>query len=381
MAGLRRTIRSVLDYRKVMADAMSHRPFPRGTMQNRLDAVANFGPNPGKLGMLRYVPERLAANPALLVVLHGCTQTAEGYDYGAGWSTLAREHGFALLYPEQRRSNNQNVCFNWFDPRHTERGRGEAASIRQMIAHMVTTHHIDPGRIFITGLSAGGAMASAMLALYPEVFSAGAIIAGLPYRAANNVQQAFQSMSQGPRQSSRQAADVIRSASQGPWPRISVWHGDGDKIVSPRNGEAIVEQWADVHGARMTISTTRGAQTEKIWRDSAGRDVVQHVTIAGLGHGTPIAAGAGPSQCGVAGPFLLDVGISSTHQIADFFGVLADKGFRKPSDDVSAADRAQNAQPINSEEKALDGDIVPPIRGVDVRGVIDRALRAAGLIR
>ena len=100
----------------------------------------------------------------MVVVLHGCGQTAAGYDLGAGWSTLAKHYGFALLMPEQQSSNNANGCFNWFNPEDTARDSGEACSIRQMIARMAGDAGIDARRIFVTGLSAGGAMTSVMLA-------------------------------------------------------------------------------------------------------------------------------------------------------------------------------------------------------------------------
>src|ERR1700760_2277965 len=118
--------------------------------------VGQFGTNPGGLRMFAFVPAPLQKPPALVVVLHGCGQTATGYDLGAGWSTLAKHYGFALLLPEQQRINNGNTCFNWFNPEDTARDSGEARSIREMIAHMVETHRIDARRIFITGLSAGG---------------------------------------------------------------------------------------------------------------------------------------------------------------------------------------------------------------------------------
>src|SRR5690349_17222082 len=135
-----------------------------GHIRTRLREVRDFGSNPGNLRMFGYRPSTLADNPALVVVLHGCTQTAAGYDLGAGWSTLADRYGFALLLPEQRRSNNPNGCFNWFQPGHSRRGQGEPLSIRQMIEKSVLDYGIDRRRIFVTGLSAGGAMASIMLA-------------------------------------------------------------------------------------------------------------------------------------------------------------------------------------------------------------------------
>ncbi|MEO6341367.1 MAG: PHB depolymerase family esterase, partial [Caulobacteraceae bacterium] len=154
----------------------------------KLRQVADFGVNPGGLAMFTHVPETLPANAPLVVVLHGCGQSAAAYDRGAGWSTLADRFGFVVLAPEQNRTKHLNGCFNWFLPGDTTRGGGEAASIRQMVAHAVATHGLDPQRVYVTGLSAGGGMTSAMLAAYPEVFAGGAIIAGLPYGAASTVQ-------------------------------------------------------------------------------------------------------------------------------------------------------------------------------------------------
>lgn len=104
---------------------------PLDIVPGRLDEFTAFGANPGALGAYCYVPDRASA---LVVVLHGCTQTAAGYDQGAGWSKLAERFGFALLFPEQCRPNNPNLCFNWFQPENSRRGQGEALSIRQMIA-------------------------------------------------------------------------------------------------------------------------------------------------------------------------------------------------------------------------------------------------------
>src|SRR5262245_5165911 len=170
-------------------------PWPkpdRGLALSHLTEVCEFGSNPGVLRMFEYVPSR--RNSALVVVLHGSAQTAASYDLGAGWSTLADRYGFALLLPQQQNYNNPNNCFNWFLPGDIERGRGEAISICQMIETMTAAHRIDRRRVFITGLSAGGAMAGVMLATYPELFAAGAIIAGLPFGTATNVSEALESM-------------------------------------------------------------------------------------------------------------------------------------------------------------------------------------------
>ena len=271
--------------------------------------------------MFKYVPAD--PQPALVVVLHGCTQTAASYDFGAGWSTLADRHGFVLLLPEQQRANNANNCFNWFLPGDTARDRGEALSIRQMIEKTIGAHGIDRRRVFVTGLSAGGAMTSVMLATYPEVFAAGAIIAGLPYGTAGNVQQAFESMFQGRVRSPQEWGDEVRHASKhrGPWPRVSVWHGDLDATVKPMNAESLIRQWTDVHGITSApIEDQVDGYPRQVWRRD-GVDVIESYTITGMAHGTPLATGSSDQAYGEAGPFLLEAGISSSYHIAKFFGL------------------------------------------------------------
>src|SRR5215467_5757919 len=249
MAGLRKTLarleilRSRFDAMLARARKMSpgseafrHRP-------TRLQEIANFGANPGNLRMLAYVPNRLPHRPALVVALHGCTQTADGYDHGTGWSTLADRLGFVVIYPEQQPSNNRHNCFSWFLPADTARERGEARSIRQMVEHAIVDFGVDHRRVFVTGLSAGGAMTAVMLATYPEVFAGGAIIAGLPYGAATSVQQAFENMYQCPPRAPRAWGDLVRGASphKGRWPRVSVWHGGADATVIPPNAVEIIK--------------------------------------------------------------------------------------------------------------------------------------------
>lgn len=160
----------------------------------RLSTLDTFGANPGLLRALTYIPQNLPKAAPLVIVLHGCKQTAERYDDGSGWSDLADRYGFALLFPEQRRVNNWLLGFNWFRPRDNTRGSGEPLSIMHMVEQVVRDHGIDRQRIFITGLSAGGAMTSVMLATYPELFAGGAIIAGLPYGCADTTRAAFRSM-------------------------------------------------------------------------------------------------------------------------------------------------------------------------------------------
>lgn len=133
-----------------------------------------FGANPGALRMFTCAPPELSVRPALIVALHGCAQTAAGYSVGGGWTTLAGRYGFAVVLPQQ-----PGTCFNWFDPDAAAR---EARSIGQMTETAIAAFGVDPRRVFVTGLSAGGAMTSLMLATRPDLFAGGAIIAGLPLR-------------------------------------------------------------------------------------------------------------------------------------------------------------------------------------------------------
>ena len=215
-----------------------------------LSEVTAFGSNPGHLRMLKLVPPGLRALSPLVVVLHGCGQTADDINHGLGWSALADECGFALLFPEQRRSNNAQRGFNWFRPADSRRGCGEALSIVQMVQHLIDDHGLDSRRVYVTGLSAGGAMASALLAAYPEVFAGGAILAGLPFGVASNLWGALAAMKGKVNRSSAELGDQVRAASphQGRWPMLSIWHGSSDKTVAPSNADAIIRQWCNVHG-------------------------------------------------------------------------------------------------------------------------------------
>ena len=226
-----------------LSSAVAVKPRPAA----KLEEIKAFGSNPGHLRMFRYVPADLPKKSPLVVVLHGCHQSAEAYDKGSGWSTLARERGFAVVYAEQKRSNNANLCFNWFRPSNVTRDRGEVMSIRQMVAKMASGHAIDRKRVFVTGLSAGGAMAAAMLAAYPDVFRGGGIIAGLPYGAARDVHRALAAMKSSPERTGQEWGDLVRAASPvtRDFPAVSIWHGTKGSYGVPQQcgcaGSAMAE--------------------------------------------------------------------------------------------------------------------------------------------
>jgi poly(hydroxyalkanoate) depolymerase family esterase len=360
--------------------AMSTRGHLPEPGSSRLAEVRGFGSNPGRLRMFKFVP--VQPERALVVVLHGCTQNAEIYDLGAGWSTLADRYGFVLLMPQQEPTNNPNKCFNWFLSRHIERDKGEAYSIRQMIDTMIRDHGIERHRVYVTGLSAGGAMTAVLLATYPEMFAGGAVIAGLPYRTATNMNEAFESMFNARPRPPREWGDFVRAASphphHGPWPRISVWHGDADPLVKRENADHLCVQWADVHGLAEapTLMETVDGYPRQVWRNQRGEDVIESYTIPRMAHGTPLAAGDSHDRCGKPGAFLLDVGISSSYHIAKFWG-LADR--------TRAIQRSKLPRPhqVDAPRRIAAAEAQAPARGrhraVHIPAVIAKALRSAGL--
>jgi poly(hydroxyalkanoate) depolymerase family esterase len=393
------------------------RGFRRG-IRSPLVETTGFGTNPGDLRMFSFVPDSLQPAPALVVVLHGCGQTAAGYDLGAGWSLLAKHYGFALLMPEQQPSNNANGCFNWFNPEDSTRGRGEAGSIRQMIARMVGDHKIDAHRIFVTGLSAGGAMTSVMLATYPDVFAAGAVIAGLPFGVATNVKEALSGMFQSPTRPASELGDLVRNASKhrGPWPKISVWHGSADRTVNPANADEIVKQWLDVHqlpSAPMSEGTVDG-YPRQIWWNADGETVIESYTITDMAHGTPLGTAENDERYGIQGAFLIEAGISSSYHIANFFGLT--EWIRQPQRVARPAVKPAAQTTPRAAMESPSARLIPPVspistpaadlskvlwplttvnqpsrpslkpqrdrrRGIDVGAVITRALTAAGLMK
>ena len=403
MLSLAKTITSLTQQRRRW-ERLSQVPSGLQTAEpptNPLKEVTGFGSNPGNLRMFTYVPDDLPSGAALVVVLHGCTQTAAGYDHGAGWSTLAARYGFALLLPEQQTANNPKRCFNWFLRGDTERGRGEALSIRQMVDRMVRDLAIDRRKIFVTGLSAGGAMTSVMLATYPDVFAGGAIIAGLPYRAATKVSEAYQSMFSVRERTAGEWGDLVREASphRGPWPRVSVWHGDADAIVVPQNAAEIVKQWTDVHGLPAAPARTDvvDGYPREVWCDASGEIAIESYTITSMAHGTPLAPGSEGEQAGVAGAFLLDVGISSSYHIAKFFGLTGrvrnaprrraaiapaarNGGSRETEPAQAVSARTGGASRETEAAEAVSGR-KPDSIAQHIHTIITKALAAGGLLK
>ena len=309
-------MRSVLIALAVLAGLLT------GTAPARAAAlveVTGFGTNPGALKMYRYQPDGLPAGRPVVVAMHGCTQNATGYGTGAGWLHLADRWGFTVVLPEQQSANNLNKCFNWFQAADTTRGQGEAESVAQMVRRARTD---GAGAAYATGLSGGGAMTSVMLAQYPDLFSGGGIVAGLPFGCATSVIDAFSCMNPGKNLTPAQWAAKV-PAYAGPRPTVSVWHGTADYTVAPVNQQEIVDQWTALHGIAPTPSFTDtvGGFPHAGYRDAAGRTVVETHTITGMGHGQPVDPGTGAGQCGVAGAYLPDVNVCAGYWLGVSWGL------------------------------------------------------------
>jgi poly(hydroxyalkanoate) depolymerase family esterase len=213
--------------------------------------VHGFGTNPGQLRFYLHLPPRQPVPGApLIVILHGCRQDAAGFAADGGWIALADRLGVPLVLPEQSFTNHRLRCFSWYRPGDVGRGEGEALSIRQMAGFAMRHLGSDRRRVFVAGLSAGGAMAAALLAAYPAVFAAGAVVAGLPVGTAGSAPMAMLRMHRAdPWRTEAGLVAAARGArpAGARWPRLSVWHGSADRSVDPAHAELLVAQWLGLH--------------------------------------------------------------------------------------------------------------------------------------
>jgi poly(hydroxyalkanoate) depolymerase family esterase len=280
-----------------------------------LTQVSGFGSNPGALRMYGYVPSGLASGRPLVVALHGCTQSANDYYGHSGWPKYADLYQAALVFPEQTSANNALSCFNWFTAGDIGRGGGEALSIKQMVDYAVAHYGSDPARVYVTGLSAGGAMTAVMLAAYPDVFAGGGVVAGLPYNCGTVCQYSAQSKTPA------QWGDLVRAAYpgySGPRPRVAIWYGTSDTTVVPANATELRDQFTNVAGLSQTPSAT-DALPGGTTRESYGA-AVQLYRVQGIAHGTPVDPGSAENQCGTTGTYYL-ASICSSYYLAQFWGL------------------------------------------------------------
>jgi poly(hydroxyalkanoate) depolymerase family esterase len=270
----------------------------------------------------------------LVVMLHGCTQTAASFSAGALMDRTADRHGFVVAYPEQSRDDNPGCCWNWFSTSHQARGGGEPAYVAgavQAVAAQTDRWSVDPARVFVAGMSAGGAMAAVMAATYPDVFAAVAIHSGLAYGSARTLPAATQAMrGAGPDpEALGEAAFVAMGAAARPVPAIVI-HGSADGTVAPVNAEHAVRQWMATNrragegydprferpDAYVRDDGAGGRPfTRRTWHDDRGRLVQELVEVEGMGHAWSGGA-AGGSYTDPRGP-------SASDAIYDFFAAVS----------------------------------------------------------
>ncbi|MFJ8977817.1 PHB depolymerase family esterase [Streptomyces sp. NPDC102282] len=294
-----------------------------------LQQVTGFGSNPGNLQMFAYTPDTVAAGAPLVVALHGCTQSANAYYTNSGWTKYADLWGFDVVFPQTTSANNALSCFGWFDQAESTRGRGEAASVVQMVEYAKKTYGSDGRRVYVTGLSAGGGMTADLLAAYPDVFAGGSVASGLPAQCATG-QAAASACQTGPQKlSPAQWGDKVRGSYPGwtgPWPRVAIWQGTSDYTVYPANATALRDQWTDVWGIGQTPSSTQslpGGTTRSVYTDTSGQPAVETFSVSGMGHGLPVSPGSGADSCGATAAYFLNTVCSSYHT-GVFWGL--DKG-------------------------------------------------------
>lgn len=260
-------------------------PLPDGASFTRQSYANAAGTRDYKL----YVPaNRAGKRLPLVVMLHGCTQSPDDFAAGTRMNALAEEHGFLVAYPDQPASANAQKCWNWFSPNDQRRDRGEPSLIAGITQRILRDHPVEASRVYIAGLSAGGAAAATMGDAYPDLYAAVGVHSGLPTGAARDLPSAYNAMRQGAPGTGRRGHFV---------PTI-VFHGDRDKTVHPRNGNAVAAQ-SMAFAIGLTLSVQRGqsptghAFSRMVYTDAAGRTLCEQWTIHGAGH-----AWAGGSSSG-----------------------------------------------------------------------------------
>jgi len=252
-------------------------PVPEGASYLSRSFACEAGVRPYKV----YVPSRLSgAKAPLVVMLHGCTQNADDFAVGTGMNRLADEHGFIVAYPEQQITANQLGCWNWFIGAHQARDVGEPSIIAGLTRQLVAEMSLDPERIFIAGLSAGGAMADVMSVTYPDLYAATGIHSGLPYGVATDQASAFVAMS-GKAQGRQTRNGQNRT-------RTVIFHGASDAKVHPTNAERIVMEARASMTGKHEETTQRGVSNGLQYNRTIvtdGTDVrLEYWAVEGLGH-------------------------------------------------------------------------------------------------
>jgi poly(hydroxyalkanoate) depolymerase family esterase len=301
--------------------------------QQLVKEVSYFGSNPGNLSMYIYTPESISANEKLplVVVLHGCSQSAQLVSEQTGWNKLADTYRFRVLYPQQKAANNASMCFNWYRSADIDRDRGECGSIKQMIEQFSKDNNVDSSHVFITGLSAGAAMSVVMMAVYPGVFNTGAIFAGGAYKSAVNVMTTTSAMMGWVNRSPAEWGDLVRNenpAFKGKFPKMIIYQGRKDLVCNHKNAHELIEQWTNIHAIDSIADDTindfaNNVNIKKyIFRDASRQEIVTYYEVKNIGHALMINPGNCRDEGGKLVPFSNDSDFFSTYWTAIDFGLV-----------------------------------------------------------
>ncbi len=262
-----------------------------------LNEITSFGNNPGNLRMYLYVPDYLPNNVPILVAAHYCTGTGPAFYSGTQYASLADQYGFIVIYPSVTRSSQ---CFDVYSSQAlTRNGGSDPVSIRSMISYVQQNYNVDSSRIFATGVSSGAMMTNVLLALYPDVFAAGAAFAGVPYTCfATTGGSTWNSDCSGGNviRTAQEWGDRVRAAYpgySGPYPRMQLWHGTADDTLRYPNFTEAVKQWTNVHGLSQTPTYTDSPQanaTRTRYGSGGPQAPVEAISFQGTGHNLPVNA-------------------------------------------------------------------------------------------
>lgn len=303
------------------------------TPDSELVRINKFGNNPGNLKMFIHIPPGADKNNAmpLLVVLHGCYHTADKVSLQTGWNKLADLLGFYVLYPQQKTGNNPSRCFSWYRSADTKKDKGETFSIKNMVEYVKLTYPVDSGRVFISGLSAGGAMGVALMASYPRIFRCGAIFAGAPYHSATSMTSGMFTMLGWRGKSPEGWAEYVLKQNPGytgSYPGIIIYQGEDDHVVRGRNAENLVKQWTSLHhinpADKHEVPLYAGIPdiTRFSYSDSSGKEAVVLYKVRNLGHALVIHPGGCINEGGHMQSFTVDKNYHSTYWTAVDFGLI-----------------------------------------------------------
>ena len=298
-----------------------------------LKRIKNFGKNKGHLKMYLHTPPTIdnVKPAALVVVLHGCLQCATKVQKQSGWSKLADENGFFVLYPQQRITNNPEKCFRWYKRKHINKNKGENYSIKQMVDYVKSNYNIDSSKVFITGLSAGAAMSVIMMADYPQTFNTGAIFAGGAYKSGNGMITGMMALMGWRIKSSEKWGDIVRKQNPdytGEYPRMIIYQGNRDCIVNKRNGIELMKQWTNLHhiGTQPAETIDSYLNINDIQRNAYSttnkKEVIVFYKVNKLGHALLVDPGNCKFQGGSRGFFSKDKNYFSTLWTAYDFGLI-----------------------------------------------------------